>query len=139
MCPQGANLDTFQEVLRLLIPGCMNRVFWDIILYLILLFAIIVMAMQPEGSFNVTLMMAAVIIAVFVDKIQLFGLCGLEVLLIRIVMFLGPLITAGITQNPKARAPAVITAGLALFYTFILWALELNSVTCPCTPRDVGC
>lgn len=119
---------TFEQIIQLLLPTP-GREIWDIWLYLILFFAVITLFMQPEGAIMITLMMAAVIISIFVDKVGAFPghQCSFGTMMIRILMFVIPLLTAGITQNPKSRAPAVIGAFLALGYTFLQWALIMNN------------
>ena len=96
------------QILQLLIP----RTFWDFVLYFILLMAFIVLFMQPEGSLLTNILLAFVIIAIFIDKVQGFPAhrCSFGTMLIRILYFVVPLIVAGATKNPKSRAPAVIMA-----------------------------
>lgn len=144
---------TTQEILaelgRLLIPGRMTpgyapALIGDLWLYVLLFLAVIVLFMQPEGSLNVTLLMAAVILAIFVDKVHAFEImqggkhiCSLGTLLIRILMLVIPLISAGITQNPKARAPAVVMGLLGGAYMFLFWFFEMNNPNvCPPLLRD---
>ncbi len=127
---------TFEQVIKLLLPTP-GRELWDIWLYAILLFALITLFMQPEGAIMITLMMAAVIIFIFVDKVGAFPAhqCNFGTMMIRILMFVIPLLTAGITQKPKSRGPAVIAAFLALGYTFLQWALIMNNRNI-CRPLD---
>ena len=138
------------ELGRLLIPGRIDParqvlgVVADVWLYILLVLAFIVLFMQPEGSLVTTLIMAAVILSIFMDKVQAFGslqggkhICSLGALLIRAVMFLGPLIVAGVSNNPKSRAPAVIGGLLAGAYLFALWFFEMNTRVCPRLERDI--
>lgn len=115
---------------------------WDVVLYLILLFVLITLFMQPEGALTVTLLLAAVVVGIFIDKVEAMPgrhQCSFGTLIIRIMMFVIPLIVAGITKNPKARAPSVVAAVLGLGYTFLLWATEMNNRNV-CTPlsRDIS-
>jgi hypothetical protein len=124
---------TVQEILALLVPSSL----WDYLLYIILLFALITLFMQPEGSIGVTIIMAIVVVGIFIDKVHAFPghRCNFGTLLVRITYFVAPLITAGISKNPKSRMPAVITAVLGLGYTFLLWAMEMNNRNV-CMPLD---
>ncbi len=76
------------------------------------------------------------VVGIFIDKVQALGKCGIEVMLIRVLYFVVPLITAGVTENPKARPPAVIAALLGLAYVFGTWFFVLNSDACPREARD---
>ncbi len=109
---------------------------WDFLLYVILVFLLITLFMQPEGALTVTILLAIVVVGIFIDKVQALGKCGIEVMLIRVLYFVVPLITAGVTENPKARPPAVIAALLGLAYVFGTWFFVLNSDACPREARD---
>ena len=124
------------QILSLLVP----HGFWDFVLYFILLLAFIVLFMQPEGSVLTNILLAAVIIGVFIDKVQAFPAhrCAFGTMVIRILFFVVPLIVAGATKDPKSRAPAVIMAVIGLGYTLFLWATEMrNPALCLPLERDV--
>ena len=132
------NVD-INQIIQLLLPS-QQRLVWDIWLYAIMLFLLITLFMQPEGSVTVTLLLAGAVVSVFIDKVHGFPnhTCNFGTLLIRILMFVAPLLTAGISQNPKSRGPAIVAALLALGYTFLLWAIEMNNRNvCAPLPRDV--
>ncbi len=116
---------TFDQILALLKPTTL----WDYLLYIILVFGLITLFQQPEGSVLTTILLAMVIVGVFIDKIQAFPdhACNFGTLIIRILYFVVPLVTAGITKNPKSRPPAVIMAVLGLGYMFFLWATQMNN------------
>ncbi len=127
------------DIVQLLLPS-QARLLQDIWLYLILAFVLITLFMQPEGSITITLLLAVVAISIFIDKVQAFPghLCSFGTLVIRVGMFVIPLITAGVTQNPKSRGPAVIAAVLGLGYTFVLWFFEMNNrAVCRPLERDI--
>ena len=114
--------------------------FWDFVLYFILLLAFIVLFMQPEGSVLTNVLLAAVIIGVFIDKVHAFPAhrCAFGTMVVRIMFFVVPLIVAGATKNPKSRAPAVIMAVVSLGYTLFLWATEMrNPALCLPLERDL--
>lgn len=128
---------SLNEILQLLLPSEL----WHYVLYLILLFVLITLAQQPEGSITITIMLALVVVAIFIDKLEALPghRCNFFTLLARISMFVVPLLTAGITQNPKSRGPAVVAAVLGLGYTFFLWALQMNNrAICAPLERDVS-
>lgn len=128
---------TIQDVLFLLQP----RDFFDYLLYAILLFSLITLFLQGEGALTVTIMLAVVVIAIFIDKVGALPghPCGVFTLLIRITYFVIPLITAGVTRAPKSRMWAVLAAVLGLAYTFALWALEMrNPSICAPLARDLS-
>jgi len=116
---------TFEQILALLKANSI----WDYLLYLILIFGLITLFQQPEGSVVTTVLLAAVILGVFIDKIQAFPdhRCSFGALGIRVLFFVVPMITAGITKNPKSRGPAVIMAVMGLAYMFFLWATQMNN------------
>jgi hypothetical protein len=110
-------------------------------LYLILIFGLITLFQQPEGSVLTTILLAMVIVGVFVDKIQAFPdhACNFGTLIVRILYFVVPLVTAGITKNPKSRPPAVIMAVLGLGYMFFLWATQMKTRRVSAAgPRDAA-
>ncbi len=126
-----ANLSA-QDILALLVP----RTPWDYLLYIILVFTLITLFMQQAGQSTITILLALVVVGMFIDKVKAFGNCGLEVMLIRVLYFVVPLIVAGLSKNPKSRAPAVIAAVLGLAYTFGTWFFVLQGPACPREGRD---
>ncbi|MBN1965593.1 MAG: hypothetical protein JW910_13165 [Anaerolineae bacterium] len=124
----------FNEIIQLLLPQP-NRLLWDILLYLIFIFVLITMFMQPEGSLTITILMAVVVVGLFIDKVHALPnyRCSFGTLLIRVNYFASPLLTAGLTKNGRSRLPAIIAAVLGLGYMFLLWAIEMNN-PCICSP-----
>ncbi|MBN2471554.1 MAG: hypothetical protein JXN59_12595 [Anaerolineae bacterium] len=128
---------TIQDVLVLIQPDN----FFDYVLYAILLFSLITLFMQGEGALTITLMLAVVVVAIFIDKVGALPghPCGVFTLLFRILYFVIPLLTAGVTRVPNSRVWAIIAAVLGLFYTFALWALEMrNPAICRPLARDLS-
>ncbi len=123
---------TLQQIIGYLQP--LNA--WDYLLYIILFFVLITLFLQGEGALTVTLLLAVVVIGIFLDKVRVFGNCGLEVMLIRVTYFVVPLIVAGVSRAPKSRPWAIIGAVLGLAYTFGTWFFVLQGPACPRAPRD---
>lgn len=124
---------TFQEILAVLAPSDL----WDIILYLFLVFIFITLFMQGDGSVMTTILLAFVVIGALIDKVDVFGNCGFEVMFIRVMFFVIPLIVAGVTDAPKSRPPAVIAAVLGMAYMFGTWFFVLQSPACPREASDL--
>ncbi|GAB4575732.1 MAG: hypothetical protein Kow0077_28680 [Anaerolineae bacterium] len=127
---------TIQDLLALLQP---NGLF-DYLLYIILFIVLITLFMQGEGALTVTMLLAVVVVAIFIDKVQALPghKCSVFTLIIRVTYFVIPLLVAGISKQPKSRPWAVIAAFLGLGYTFALWAVEMrNPSICAPLPRDV--
>ena len=104
--------------------------------YVILLLALLVLLMQPEGSTFLVVLLASVAIFMIVDSMWLFNTTypndiylrgwyehnwSLGTLLIRVLSFGLPLFVAGATRNQKSRGWAVILALLAAAYFFMTW------------------
>lgn len=129
---QGLTNLNLQDILALLTP----RSPWDYLLYIFLFFTLMTLFMQRAGQQTITILLVIVAVGVFVDKVKVLGNCGLEVMLIRVLYFVVPLIVAGLTKNPKSRVPAVIAAVLGLAYTFGTWFFVLQGPSCPRESRD---
>ncbi len=132
---------TPQQIINLLLPSSI----WDFLLYIILIFVLITLFMQPEGSITVTILLAIVVVAIFMDKVQALNAlgqrhkCSFGTMGMRISFFVIPLLIAGITKNPKSRLPAIVAAVLGLGYTLFLWAIEMrNPAICRPLDRDIS-
>jgi hypothetical protein len=89
------------QILQLLVPSG----FWDFVLYFILLLGLIVLFMQPEGSVLTNILLAAVIIGVFIDKVHAFPAhrCAFGTMGVRILFFVVPLARAR-SRHGRGRA-----------------------------------
>ncbi len=100
------------------------------VLYTIIIFVVLSMLLQKQSNLMLTMMMAAVILCAIIDKIntngQLFSTRDFPAYMIRIVMFVFPMVFAGMTRTPRARAPAIIATLIAMVYMFVRWFTEMR-------------
>lgn len=123
---------TIQEILRLLGPNSGNPL-WNIMLYAIFIFALLTMVSIPDKNMVSTLLMAGVLLAAVVAKLSIsssppilrkreFGM-----LIINIVMFVFPLLAAGLIRSRKkgrAMLFGIITGLIGGGYFFFFWFME---------------
>ncbi len=123
---------TIQEILRLLGPNTGSPL-WNIMLYAIFIFALLTMVSIPDKNMVSTLLMAGVLLATVVAKLSIsssppilktreFGM-----LIINIVMFVFPLLGAGLIRSRKkgrAMLFGIITGLIGGAYFFFFWFME---------------
>jgi hypothetical protein len=89
------------------------------------------MLLQKQSNLVLTMMMSAVILCAIIDKIntggQLFSPTDFPAYMIRIIMFVFPMVFAGMTRTPRSRNPAIIAAVIAMVYMFIRWFFEMRA------------
>ena len=100
------------------------------VLYTIIILVVLSMLLQKQSNLLLTMMMAAVILCAIIDKIntngQLFSPISFSAYMVRIVMFVFPMVFAGMTRTPRARAPAIIATLIAMIYMFTRWFFEMR-------------
>lgn len=120
---------SLQEILFLLGPNS-GELVWNIFLYVLFFLALVTLLMMPDKNLIPTLLMSAVLLATLVAKLSLssrtrplldereFGM-----LIINIIPFIFPLLTAGTirAKKTKARAPAILTGLIGAVYFFLFW------------------
>jgi hypothetical protein len=95
------------------------------VLYTIIILAIVNLFLQKNAGLLLTLLISAVILAAIVDHVattnSLGGYSGdyFAPLMVRVSMFVFPLISAGITKQEKSRPFAIVGAVIALSYWII--------------------
>lgn len=129
---EGLNL---QDILFLIGPQS-GQLGWTILLYIIFIFALITMLVMPDKNLVPTLLIGAVMLCAVVAKLSIsarppilekkeFGM-----LIINIIMFTFPLLTAGLVRakkKGKVVAPAIMTAIFGGVYFFLFWFIEQRS------------
>ena len=123
---------TFQEILALLGPQTGNML-WNILLYFIFGLGLLTLFSIPDKNMTASLLMGAVVMASVIAKLSTsasppilpkreFGM-----FLINVLMFVFPLLTAGIIRAKKKSRPvtlAIITAVFGGMYFFFFWFVE---------------
>lgn len=126
---EGLNL---QEILFLIGPQS-GQLGWTILLYIIFFFALITMLVMPDKNLVPTLLIGAVMLCAVIAKLSIsarppilekkeFGM-----LIINIIMFTFPLLTAGLVRakkKGKVVPPAIMTAIFGGVYFFMFWFIE---------------
>jgi hypothetical protein len=113
-----------------------EALFASIVCYLIALLTLVALFMQKEGSTRDTVFLSIVIMACLIDKIAATSILrdkmpGLThnsfiIFMIRVAMFVFPMIVAGSTKNEKSR-PMLIGVGLlGGAYLFARWFFEIR-------------
>lgn len=127
---------SFQDILSYLGPSSPPGFIWNIIMYVIFFLALVTMLLQSDKALTPTLLMAVVLAAVVIDKLQimerqaapLFNQPGLWTFLLHCVMFAVPLLVAGATKAAKSRGPAILTGIIGGIYLFGYWVFVQNRV-----------
>lgn len=118
-----------------------GEMMWNISLYGIFLFNIIVLLIIPDGDSMHTLLIIVVLMCAIIDKTFAFGYFVLDnpteaqaikchtedfigTYLIRAYMFIGPWIVAGSTSDGKVRGLAIIAGIGGMAYSIGRWLLE---------------
>jgi hypothetical protein len=100
------------------------------VLYTIIILVVLSLALQKQSTLQLTMMMSAVILCAIIDKIntsgQLFSNRDFAAYMIRIVMFVFPLVFAGMTRTPRSRGPAIVAGVIAMIYMFARWFGEMR-------------
>lgn len=112
---------------------------WDLALYWLFLINVILLMMQGEGQAMASGFLMIVLISIVIDKTFGFGYlldpgpydpvtCHEQVFfgtyLIRVSMFVLPLMIAGMTQNPKSRGVGILAGISGGVYMFGRWFLQ---------------
>ena len=123
------NLDIdFQEILRRLGPSSgFPGILFDIMRYLIFIFAFITLLMVPDKQLMASLLMTAVLGIVVIVKLGIFSPVDLATLALNCGLFVIPFIVAGMlrgrNRTPRGIYTAIITGMLGGGYFFLIWAL----------------
>ena len=128
---------TFQEILRLLGPQT-GQLGWNILLYLIFFFGLLTLFTIPDKNMTASLLMGAVVIAAVVAKLStsasppllkkndFFGM-----FLVNVILFIFPILTAGIIRARKKARPvtfAILTAVFGGAFFFFYWFIEQSGM-----------
>jgi hypothetical protein len=112
----------FSEIISRLGLGTGNQVIYSIFLYLIFFFALIAFFTQKEPNNSVLFFLAGTLLIALVDKVAVPGLLRpreLAVLLGRGMLFVLPILAAGVTRAPRTRNLSIITAFIGFVYFMI--------------------
>lgn len=127
----------FQPIIDAIGPT--ENLHWDIFLYTLFFFNLIMMFILPDGATLHTMLIIFVLISIFIDKTYAFGhllnsdtydpeTCHAKVFvgtyLIRALIFVSPLMIAGSTEEGKVRGLAILLGILGAGYMIGRWFLE---------------
>ncbi|MFN8377302.1 MAG: hypothetical protein U0452_01420 [Anaerolineae bacterium] len=123
---------SLQEIFKLLGPQTGNML-WNILLYAVFFLSITAILTMPDKNMVPSLLMGAVALAAVIAKLStsaippLFPKREFGMFLINVMIFVFPLLTAGIIRaRKKGRSVmlCVITGVLGGMYFFFFWFLE---------------
>src|SRR6266849_3972170 len=97
---------------------------WGWWLYIIVVLVLITLLMQGERSpLLATIMLASSIMSALILKVTTFNIYNFFTsFLFAVILWVFPLVVAGMTKNPKSRIPAVLAAFLGAVWMFAKWA-----------------
>src|SRR5689334_4484533 len=72
---------------------------WGYVLYFIIAMAVLTLMLQKQSNLTITIFMAICIMAALIEKIQAIDQFSFFAHLTRIIMFIMPLVTAGMTRT----------------------------------------
>jgi len=119
---------SLQDVLTRLSPTYPNLLI-GISVYLMMICSLVNMFLQKKPDTRISFLCTAVIILCLVDKVAVGPMLyasGLEVFLLRIPMFVAPLITAGMTRWDASRPWGVVGGLIGGLYLFSRWFFEMR-------------
>jgi hypothetical protein len=94
---------------------------WGYVLYFIIIMCVLALALQKQGTLTLTILMSIAIMAALIEKIEALPKFDIFAHLTRIVMFVMPLVFAGMTRTSRSRAPSALAALAAIIYMFARW------------------
>ena len=94
---------------------------WGYVLYFIIAMAALTLVLQKQGNLTITVLMSIAIMAALISKIEAIPRYDLFAHLTRILMFVLPLVVAGMTRTPKSRGPAILAGLAAIIYMVAMW------------------
>ena len=130
------------DILDAIGPRSGDQLILDILLYAIFIIGLITSLLVPDKQMFVQMLMFLVVAMALVAKLligkhasAIFDECDLPTLIINIIMFVSPMISAGMLRpvkgkRSKAMLPAIFTGLLGGGYFFLYWLFEI---------RDAGC
>jgi hypothetical protein len=144
-------METLKEMVNALGPT--DQLQWDIALYMLFFFNIVLLMLLPDGSTLGTFLGIVVLSSVVIDKTYAFGYivkapdpkyCHAKIFigtyLIRAAMFVAPLTIAGSTHEGKVRTMGIIAGAWGGVYMFGRWFFEqrdISSTRITCMNTDV--
>ncbi|HVO41074.1 MAG TPA: hypothetical protein VMT34_00550 [Aggregatilineales bacterium] len=103
---------------------------WGIVLYTILILMLITLFLQKNAGLDITLLISSVILLSIVDHVATTSGSGdysgnfFAPFMVRVAMFVFPLVTAGLTKAEKSRPTAILAFVVALGY----WILRYTQM-----------
>jgi uncharacterized MnhB-related membrane protein len=122
------------DILALLGPSTGNPI-WNILLYIIFFCALVAMLAMPDKNLLPTLLIAGVMFAAVVAKLStsanppILESAEFGMLIINVIMFVFPLLAAGLLRaKKKSRVviPAILCAVFGFVYFFMFWLTEMR-------------
>ena len=130
-----------QEIINAIGPT--DNLVWDISLYVLFFFNLVMLLLLPDGSTLHTSLVIIVLLSIFIDKTFAFGYlfnsgpydaetCHGKIFigtyLIRAAMFVAPLMIAGSTDAGKVRGLGILLGGMAAAYMIGRWYVDQRDV-----------
>ena len=137
-------MENIQEIIGALGPS--DQLHWDIMLYVLFFFNVIMLFLLPDGATLHTMLIIIVLVSVFIDKTYAFGhvmnsgrytpeTCHAKIFIgtyiIRAMMFIAPLIIAGSTDKGNVRALGILLGALGVGYILARWYMDQREVETP--------
>jgi len=121
-----------------------GQMVWDVTLYVIMFFQIILLIILFDGSLRDVLLVAVSFISAMADKAYVFGFLeypdsaalaipyhteqAILTYVARVAMFSAPLLLAAMTKEKKARPLAILIFLTTAIYTFARWFIQQSGI-----------
>jgi len=140
----------FSDIVDALGPREGDQLFLDILLYLIFFFGLITTFLLPDKQMTVQLLVFLTLLLAVIAKLlvgthasAIFDPCDIAVLAINVILFVAPLIAAGMLRpvkgkRSKAMIPAIILGLLGGGYFFMFWSIEQQGGACDTAGPALG-
>ena len=101
-----------------------NGFIWGYVLYLIIFLDILTLILQKQSNIQITVFISISVMAALIDKIDAFPRGDFWAFFIRVLIFVFPLVVAGMTRTPRSRPWAILCAIIAGIYMFARWFID---------------
>jgi hypothetical protein len=111
------------DIIFLLGPNSGQGLVFNIFIYLIFFFTLVTMLLQGDKALLTVILCVGGLLMCLVDKLDIFEPKEFGAMILHAGMFIFPALVAGMTKDPKSRAPAVFASILGAVYFFVFWLI----------------
>jgi hypothetical protein len=115
------------QILGALSPMAPNPII-GFAIYFMFFMILVAIFLQKRSNNTITVLLFGTILCLLVDKLGVLPNSSFGLYIVRIYIFVVPIIVAGMTKWEKSRAPLALCALVGFFYMFLRWFFEMRGV-----------